>query len=274
MTISAIGASSDLLTALLGRMTGTQATDTDTSASALTISSDSDTSETDGDSSVALTGSGKGDLSSQILQMLTMLQNQDATSSSDTTTSDAAADGGEDAIAQLFSAIDTDGDGSITQSEMESYITDLGGTTDQADTLFASLDSEGTGSVSADDLAAASGPPPGPPPGSSPDDSVASTSDTDTSGTSETTASSGSSSDSSDDDYDVADTNQDGYVSTSEYNAYYGVGMDGDAAMGGGMQMGMNQPGATMTPNMQDAFASAANMFSPDALRGAMNMIA
>jgi Ca2+-binding EF-hand superfamily protein len=51
-------------------------------------------------------------------------------------------------LKQLFNSIDSNGDGSITQSELEKAVTGAGGTTQQADQLFSALDPNGTGSVS------------------------------------------------------------------------------------------------------------------------------
>jgi Ca2+-binding EF-hand superfamily protein len=52
-------------------------------------------------------------------------------------------------IAQnIFGQIDSNGDGSITQSELEQAVTAAGGSTAGADALFAKLDPNGTGSVS------------------------------------------------------------------------------------------------------------------------------
>ena len=48
----------------------------------------------------------------------------------------------------LFSKIDSGGDGSINQAEMERAVTGAGGTQASADALFSALDSSGTGSVS------------------------------------------------------------------------------------------------------------------------------
>ncbi|HLH98284.1 MAG TPA: EF-hand domain-containing protein [Xanthobacteraceae bacterium] len=56
---------------------------------------------------------------------------------------------GVDELAQsLFSQIDTNGDGSISQSELEQAVTGAGGTKAAADALYAQLDPNGTGSVS------------------------------------------------------------------------------------------------------------------------------
>lgn len=48
----------------------------------------------------------------------------------------------------LFSQIDSNGDGSISQSELEQAVTNAGGTKAAADALYAKLDPNGTGSVS------------------------------------------------------------------------------------------------------------------------------
>ncbi|HEV8390418.1 MAG TPA: EF-hand domain-containing protein [Dongiaceae bacterium] len=54
---------------------------------------------------------------------------------------------------QLFSQIDGNADGSISKTEMESAVTDAGGTTEEADALFAKLDSGGTGSINGQQFA-------------------------------------------------------------------------------------------------------------------------
>jgi len=56
---------------------------------------------------------------------------------------------------QLFNAIDTNGDGQISQSELENAVTSIGGTKAEADALFAKLDSNGDGSVSTTEFAQA-----------------------------------------------------------------------------------------------------------------------
>src|ERR1700722_15482802 len=59
-----------------------------------------------------------------------------------------SAQGGGQLAQNLFSQIDTNGDGSISQSELEQAVTAAGGTKAGADALFAKLDPNGTGSVS------------------------------------------------------------------------------------------------------------------------------
>src|ERR1700722_17135276 len=59
-----------------------------------------------------------------------------------------SAQGGGQLAQNLFSQIDSNGDGSISQSELEQAVTTAGGTKAGADALFAKLDPNGTGSVS------------------------------------------------------------------------------------------------------------------------------
>jgi Ca2+-binding EF-hand superfamily protein len=69
-----------------------------------------------------------------------------------TQNSDAASSGASaaDPVQQLFSAMDSDGDGEVSQSEMESTVEKFGGTQAQADSLFNSLSqtSASTGTAS------------------------------------------------------------------------------------------------------------------------------
>ena len=60
----------------------------------------------------------------------------------------------------LFSKIDSNGDGSITQSELETAVTAAGGSTQGADALYAALDPNNTGSVSAQQFSQNLPPPP------------------------------------------------------------------------------------------------------------------
>ena len=61
----------------------------------------------------------------------------------------------EDALKDLFSKIDADGDGKITKSEFE-YALGVGGTNlKQADDVFGKLDKDGDGSVSLDEMSSA-----------------------------------------------------------------------------------------------------------------------
>jgi hypothetical protein len=58
---------------------------------------------------------------------------------------------------QLFSKIDTDGDGKISQSEFENALTGAGASKADADALFAKLDANGDGSVTQSEMPGAKG---------------------------------------------------------------------------------------------------------------------
>lgn len=58
----------------------------------------------------------------------------------------------QDPSSQLFAKLDTDGDGSISKSEFENALADVGVSTTDADSLFAKLDTNGDGSVSQSEL--------------------------------------------------------------------------------------------------------------------------
>ena len=60
-----------------------------------------------------------------------------------------------DALKNLFSQIDGDGDGKITKSEFENALGAGGTNLTNADDVFAKLDKDGDGSVSLDELSSA-----------------------------------------------------------------------------------------------------------------------
>ncbi|MBS0275156.1 MAG: hypothetical protein JSR55_12355 [Proteobacteria bacterium] len=89
----------------------------------------------------------------QTLMALVSLQAQNGS-----TTSQSASGSSSDPVQQLFSAMDSDGDGEVSQSEMEAYIEKQGGTQAQADSLFSALtqtDSSGTSGISESQMASA-----------------------------------------------------------------------------------------------------------------------
>jgi Ca2+-binding EF-hand superfamily protein len=96
-------------------------------------------------------GSGKGDLSAQIMGLLMMMQNDPTASTTSTastaSTSQNASNTSQDPLSELVSSIDTNGDGTISQSEMEAYIESKGGTQAQADTLYSSLGKNSEGNL-------------------------------------------------------------------------------------------------------------------------------
>ena len=123
-----------------------------------------------------LTGATKTSISNQILALLTQLQqlqgtqatagqNSGSTSAAATSTSIAtlgtaasstpttSTGTSQDPLSQLFSAMDSNGDGTISQSEMESYIQSQGGTSAEADALYSGLNQGSTGNLTQTQLA-------------------------------------------------------------------------------------------------------------------------
>ena len=66
-----------------------------------------------------------------------------------------ASGGAAQSPSQMFSQLDTDGDGQISKSEFETALSGAGASTSTADALFAKLDTNGDGTVSQDELAKA-----------------------------------------------------------------------------------------------------------------------
>ena len=114
---------------------------------------------------------GEARLSSQILNVLLRLQQQeeatateadsagtaDASTAGATTDSTAAETANEprkSPVHRLFTAIDANSDGSIDKDELTQFITEKGGTAEEADKLFAILDKDSDGAVSEEQLAA------------------------------------------------------------------------------------------------------------------------
>jgi Ca2+-binding EF-hand superfamily protein len=118
----------------------------------------------------SLTGPSKASVSDDILALLTQLQQltgqlggsaSSPTSSTSISTSTSVSTISTTAsattmassstlatpLSQLFSAIDTDGDGSISQGEMESFVQKLGGTSAEGDALYAGLSQGNSGGI-------------------------------------------------------------------------------------------------------------------------------
>jgi hypothetical protein len=99
------------------------------------------------------TGSGTSPLSQTIIAVLIEVQGQQSSATGSAPTAAGAAD--PSSFGQkLFNSVDTNGDGQISKSELESAFTTGGGTASQADAFFSKLDSNGDGSVSKTELAA------------------------------------------------------------------------------------------------------------------------
>jgi Ca2+-binding EF-hand superfamily protein len=165
MSVGGVGATgsnylSQTLSALLSQLSTTQAASFDASSSTTTTASTGTSSPVSGCSANnSLTGSTSPSLSSEILNVLMQMQ-QDSSASS--TTASASQGTAQNPLQQLFGAMDTNGDGSVSQSEMENYIEQQGSTQAQADQLYASISQNGqsqsgAGGISENQLAQAAG---------------------------------------------------------------------------------------------------------------------
>jgi Ca2+-binding EF-hand superfamily protein len=175
MSMGGIGACgshnlSQTLSTLLSRL--------DTTDDAATATTATDASTTTGaDEGKKGWHRGEARLSSDILNVLLRLQRREesaaaaptadtgsttdaTTTTTDATTTDAAATDTTgpttgSPIHRLFVAIDSNGDGSVTKEEFESFIQAKGGTQAEADKLFALLDKDNAGALGEDQLAEA-----------------------------------------------------------------------------------------------------------------------
>lgn len=157
-SIGAYGGGNQLLLSLLSRLSSTQSTSATTTASGATAASTSATSDSTALAANNLSGPSKAQLSDQVLQLLTMMQASMPTATGTTagttsSTSSNATTSSQNGLSSLISAMDTDGDGTVSQSEMEKYIQGLGGTQAQADSLFTALNQGGTGNLTQAQLA-------------------------------------------------------------------------------------------------------------------------
>lgn len=159
-SISGLGGSmSDLLAALRQQLLGTA----DPNAALGPIDADGDNDGSGGSQTPAktavnaappLTGSASGPFDSTLLNLMINLQEQQGASG----TSDGSQPPAPQLTPreqQLFAKLDTNGDGTISQSELEAAVTAAGGNNATADALFAKLDGNGDGSISTSEFAAA-----------------------------------------------------------------------------------------------------------------------
>jgi Ca2+-binding EF-hand superfamily protein len=174
MSIGGLGASGGLgqgVNALLARLSGTQGAsgiDGDGDFDGSVGSAPATAASAPTTASNVLTGNTKAAISDQILALLTRLQQQTSVqvggtassstliataSTAATTTSIAPSSTTADPLSKLFAAIDGNGDGAISQSELEAYVQKLGGTTAQADALFSGLNQGATGDLTKAQLA-------------------------------------------------------------------------------------------------------------------------
>jgi Ca2+-binding EF-hand superfamily protein len=109
----------------------------------------------------AISGSAKPSLSSMVIGALIGEQMQSSDASASTSLSTLSMSSGQDPVQSLFSAMDNDGDGQVSQAEMESYIKSKSGTQSEADTLYGMLTQDGSQSLTETQLAARAPQPPG-----------------------------------------------------------------------------------------------------------------
>jgi Ca2+-binding EF-hand superfamily protein len=168
MSISSVGSIGQSLAALLAQLTGAKqasstaaaSSATDSSSAASMFSSPAPAAAAPGASN-SLTGSATASVSDEILALLTQMQQQTGTqaepatmpASSVSSTSIGATSSASDPLKQLMSAMDSDDDGTVSQTEMENYIQKQGGTAAQGDALFSALNQGGTGNLTQATLA-------------------------------------------------------------------------------------------------------------------------
>ncbi|HZZ80365.1 MAG TPA: EF-hand domain-containing protein [Gemmataceae bacterium] len=142
MSIGGIGtsqATNPLLASLFARLDNTSASASPTEPDDTAFTPDSASQPCN-----ALSGSPTAQVSDMVLGVLVgMQQMSDGSSSTATTTSS-----GSSPLDQVFSAMDTNGDGTVSQSEMETYLEQQGATQGQADAMYASLDQSGSNGIS------------------------------------------------------------------------------------------------------------------------------
>jgi len=146
-------AASQLLSTLLQKLASASSTSSSSSSSSTATASVSGFQQAlPGDTKKSLTPPPTPTLNGDILSALIALQAQTGSAASASTSGD-----GSSPVQQLFSAMDSDGDGEVSQTEMESYIEKQGGTQAQADALFNSLDqgNSSSGGIGEDQMQAA-----------------------------------------------------------------------------------------------------------------------
>jgi Ca2+-binding EF-hand superfamily protein len=149
MSISGVGAAGSvgvdqILARMLSRLDSTNATSSTSNSTSSTTNAAAVSPTAEGAPPPSLTGTGQSALSDQIMALLVQLQQQSnaqgaQSATTATTSTTAQTTNANDPVQQLFSAMDADGDGTVSQAEMEGYVEGKGGTQAQADSLFAQL---------------------------------------------------------------------------------------------------------------------------------------
>ncbi|HEY7976982.1 MAG TPA: EF-hand domain-containing protein [Rhizomicrobium sp.] len=138
MVAAAAGAASQLLSTLLSKLSSSSATSSSSTSSTSTVATSAFQQAMPGAGKSAISAPPTSPLSGDMLMALMSLQAQSGATAA-TPTSASSSSSAANPVQQLFSAMDSDGDGNVSQSEMESYIEKQGGTQGQADSLFSTL---------------------------------------------------------------------------------------------------------------------------------------
>lgn len=152
----AIGAASsavDLLSSLMSSKSTTQ-TGSSTQGNQTTGLFDLSTATSTSSSTSGGSGAGTPQISPQTMSALLDAQSQ-ATASTGTASTSTPPTSRSDALKDLFSLIDADGNGQITKTEFENALGAGGTNIAQADDVFSKLDKNGDGSVSLDEMSQA-----------------------------------------------------------------------------------------------------------------------
>ena len=152
-SINSLGTNQSLLWALQRQFAANAAKGTQSgSAATSSTSTSSASSSTSSSPNNGVTGSSSANVDPGLMSVFVAFQEQQ--SAPQGTGSQAGATGVSNMAQNLFDSIDTDGNGQISQSELENAVTSAGGTTVQADSLFNKI-SDGGSSVSESQLASA-----------------------------------------------------------------------------------------------------------------------
>lgn len=151
-TVSGLGGGASNLLWALYQNASTKSANATSAASSADSTATTSTTNTNSTSADATSEPGGlnpqgNQLDSNMLVMLIDVQGQSSSAPSPS--------GGGQMADKLFSALDQNGDSSVSQSELEQAFSAAGGDSSQADTLFKSLDSNNDGTVGQDELQSA-----------------------------------------------------------------------------------------------------------------------
>jgi EF-hand domain pair len=150
LALGAVSSALDALQSLTGKAKSPPATGFSQNASNPFDTSGS-TTPTSGSSTPTTGGSGFTQISPATMSTLLAAQSQSST----TTTTSATSTSPNDALKDLFSQLDANGDGQISKSEFENALGAGGTNLAQADDVFGKMDKNGDGSVSLDEMSSA-----------------------------------------------------------------------------------------------------------------------